>query len=257
MTDPDDLAAKLAEDIRHRRPFRDLPPEELPDEVAAHEAQARVVARVYGEGEAIGGRKIAWNAPGQVEKMGLSAPGAGVVPRDLIHNAPPVLREADYLSFAIEPEIAAVLKAPLAPREGGHTRASVAAAIDLLAPAFELLDPRGASGPRPESFIATNINNRGLVLGGPGLPPEAVDAAALPSVVTCNGEPWLEKVGAAPMHPLDAAVFLADHFNARGVTLQPGEVLLLGTHMPLRRVSAPARLRFELGALGVAELELV
>lgn len=256
MPDLSALAAELAADVRDRRPFRDLRPEELPDAAAAHEVQAALVREVYGEGEAIGGRKIAWNAPGQAASMGLEAPGAAVVPRALIHHGPPTLKAGDYLTFAIEPELAAVLKAPLAPREGGHDRAAVAAAIDRIRPAFELLDPRGASKPRPESFIATNINNRGLVLGGPGLPPEEADHRKLRSVVTLDGETLLDQADAAPMDPLEAAAFLVGHFNGRGQTLAAGEILLLGAHMPLRLVEAPARMRFECGALGAAEFEI-
>lgn len=256
MSTPDEIADLLAADVAAARPFRDLPEELLPDAAMAHDVQERVVARVYGEAEAIGGRKIAWNAPDQPAKLGLAAPGAGVVPRAMIRRDRPRLNAADYLTFAMEPEIAAELAAPLPPRAGGHDRASAAAAVGRLCPAFELLDPRGAEGPRPESFIAANINNRGLVLGGPGLPPEAVEPGRLHSVVICNGEPILDRTGAAPMHPLDAVAFLANHFNARGRTLEAGEILLLGTHMPLRRIEAPARLRFELGALGVAEFEI-
>lgn len=174
----------------------------------------------------------------------------------MIRESPARLDAAAYRTFAIEPEIAAVLGADLAPRPGGHDRASVAAAVSRLHPAFELLDRREVGDAGPLSVIASNVFNAGLVLGGPGLPPAEVDPLALRSVVTLDGETLLDRTGAAPMDPLEAAAFLANRFNALGQTLRAGEILLLGAHLPPRAVPGAAKMRFEAGALGAAEFEI-
>ncbi|MAS42747.1 MAG: hypothetical protein CML43_06290 [Rhodobacteraceae bacterium] len=270
MTDPDpapksaaapdpELVAALVADIRARAPFRDPGEAAIPDKAAAYAVQAAVVAALAPDHGGIGGRKIAWNWPDQIASQGLGEPAAACVLADMIVPSGVALEAADYRSFAIEPEIAAVLKAPLAPREGGHDRASAAAAVGRFHPAFEFLDPRAGKAPRPFAIVAQNINSRGLALGGPGLTPDEVDDGfwtGLRSLVTQDGETILDVTPGWPMHPLDSVAFLANRFNALGQTLAAGETLLLGTHLPPRPIAAPASLRFEAGALGAVAFTL-
>jgi len=151
-----------------------------------------------------------------------------------------------------------VLMAPLAPREGGHDPATVMEAIESFRPAFEILDQRGFAPGENAAFsaIAADIFSEGLVLGGPGLPPEEVTPPALRSFVTLDGEAILDQEDAAPMHPLAAVAFLANRFNRFGETLQTGEVLLLGSHMPPYRHSGAGAFRFSCGALGEVAFEI-
>lgn len=259
----DALAEALAAEILGNAPFRDPGPEALPDVEAAYAVQAAVVKRLQGARGAVAGRKIAWNSAAQLQALKLAEPGAAVVLGGQVLADGAVLKASDYATFAFEPEIAAVLRAPMAPREGGHDRASAAAAVARLHPAFELLDQRGFAGERPEAALAANVFNVGLVLGGPGLAPEVLDPEALRSVVTLQSlaetdeTVLLDRIAAAPMHPLDAVAFLANRFNRLGVTLAAGEVLLLGAHLPPYRHPGTGRLRFECGALGAVGLEIV
>lgn len=249
-------AAALIEDIPARAPFRDWPEDVLADVEAGFAAQTRVAEGLAPRFGGIGGRKIAWNTPAQMEAMGLSEPGAAVVFKDLIRPSPARFAEADFMTFTVEPEIAAILGEDLAPRYGGWTAETVRPAIARLVPAFEILDWRGFAGGRPASAIAANVFNAGAVLGGPGAAPEEVDPAALRSIVEASGETILDKEGAAPMDPFAAAAFLANRFNRLEQTPKAGEILLLGAHVPPTKVSAPARWRFSLGALGEVEFEL-
>ena len=252
-----DLAARIADDIMARAPFDDLgasAPTSLPE---AYALQAKVAAKLADHLGGIGGRKIGWNSPAQMEQTGLGEPVAANVFADLTKASPARLSAADYRSFVMEPEIAAILQADLAPTPKGHDRASVIEAVARLVPAFEILDPREMGKPTPFTIVAQNINNRGLVLGGPGLPPQDVDADALHSTVTCNGEVMLDAGGAAPMDPLTAVAFLANKFNSLGITLKAGEILLLGAHLPPTPIPAPAKMRFDLGAMGATEFELI
>lgn len=255
MTDA--LAEALAAEILGNAPFRDPGPEALPDVEAAYAVQAAVVKRLEAARGPVAGRKIAWNSAAQLSALKLTEPGAAVVLGRQVLADGAVLKAADYATFAFEPEIAAVLRAPMAPREGGHDRASAAAATARLHPAFELLDQRGFAGERPEAALAANVFNVGIVLGGPGLAPEGFDPDALRSVVTLDDAVLLDKPAAAPMHPLDAVAFLANRFNRLGVTLAAGEVLLLGAHLPPYRHPGTGRLRFACGALGSVALEIV
>jgi 2-keto-4-pentenoate hydratase len=258
MNDPAQLGRALAQDIEARAPFRHLTEDEAPDLEAAHAIQIECARALEGARGPLGGRKIAWNTPAQMEAFGLHEPGAGRVFASQIRPSGARLNAADYATFAIEPEIAAVLSAPLAPVEGGHDPASVIEAIAMFRPAFEILDQRGfAPGPNAApSALAADIFSEGLILGGPGLTPQQLTPSALRSTVTQNGETILDKEDAAPMHPLAAVAFLANRFNRLGETLQAGEVLLLGAHLPPHRIEGAASLRFDCGALGEVAFEI-
>ena len=136
MTDPAALGRALAQDIEARAPFRYLTEGEAPDLEAAHAIQIECARALEAARGPLGGRKIAWNTAPQMEACGLTEPGAGRVFASQIRRSGARLNAADYATFAIEPESAAVLKSPLAPVEGGHDPASVIAAILASRPAF-------------------------------------------------------------------------------------------------------------------------
>ncbi|SET26704.1 fumarylacetoacetate hydrolase family protein [Oceanicella actignis] len=254
------LAPDIAADIAAPAPFRDPGPD-LADMDAAYAVQLEVAARLAPGRGGVAGRKIAWNSAQQLAMAGLAEPGAAHVFADQIaaaQDGPARIEAARFMSLAVEPEIAAILAADMAPRPGGHDRASAAAAVARLVPAFEILDRRRVDpGARPVAVVAANIFNAGAALGGPGAAPDQVDPARLRARVTLNGETLLDAEGTAPMDPLEAVAFLANRFNALGQTLRAGETLLLGAHLPPRQIDAPARLRFEIAQLGAVALEVV
>ncbi|MEO1460606.1 MAG: hypothetical protein AAFV49_24045, partial [Pseudomonadota bacterium] len=118
--DPAALASRFAADIAARAPFRHLTTEEAPDLDAAHAIQIETARALAEDRGPLGGRKIAWNTAPQMEQFGMPEPGAARVFASQILGTGARLAAADYATFAMEPEIAAVLKAPLAPVEGGH-----------------------------------------------------------------------------------------------------------------------------------------
>ncbi|MEO0679564.1 MAG: hypothetical protein AAF192_04015 [Pseudomonadota bacterium] len=258
MSDPVALGREIAADIAARAPFRHLTTEEAPDLDAAHAIQIETARALAEDRGPLGGRKIAWNTAPQMEQFGMPEPGAARVFASQILGTGARLAAADYATFAMEPEIAAVLKAPLAPVEGGHDPATVMAAIDSFRPAFEILDQRGFAPGDNAAFsaVAADVFSEGLILGGPGLSPEETTPPALRSVVTLDGEALLDQEDAAPMHPLAAVAFLANRFNRLGETLQAGEVLLLGAHLPPYRHAGAGAFRFQLGALGEVAFEI-
>ncbi|HKK35503.1 MAG TPA: hypothetical protein VJ994_04350 [Paracoccaceae bacterium] len=260
MAEAGDGAARAAETLIEEMParadFRDFGADALPDMDAAYDAQTRVAGALGPKAGGIGGRKIAFNTPEQMQAMGLSEPCAAVVFKDLIRESPARFSEGDFATFTVEPEIAAILCEDMAPRYGGWDAESAHAAVGRFVPAFEILDRRRFEGGRPEAIVAANVFNAGAVLGGPGKAPGEVDFSEIRSVVEADGETKVDKVDAAPMDPFAAVAFLANRFNRLGQTPRAGEVMLLGAHLPPTPVSAPARWRFALGPLGEVEFEI-
>ncbi len=244
------IAKQIAEDILDNEPFRSLD-----DPTAAPEAgyavqfeMAPIVAAAKG---GVGGRKIAWNLPALMEKFGMKQPGAAHVFKDDICIGDANLKLGDYRSFMMEPEFAAILAVDLAPRAGGWDRESAADAVSHFTVAFELLDRRDGPAEHAASIIANNIFNAGLCYDPEAaIKPRDLDPSKLTTIVEHDDDEILNKTGAAPQHPLDAVAFLANHFNAHGVTPKAGEILLCGAHMPLYPMDHPGRLTMKIEGVG-------
>lgn len=248
--------ALIATDILEGRPFRPLADETAPPS-AGYPVQNAAMAKVAPQRGGVGGRKIAWNLPALMEKFSLTEPGAGHVCAAQIRRGDAELKLADYADFMMEPELVAVLAVDLAPRAGGWSRESAAEAVSFFTTGFELLDRRGSKSAHPASMIANNIFNAGLCYDASGgVKPHDLDPGALTTIVEHDGVEILNAKGAAPQHPLDAVAFIANHFNAHGVTPKAGEVLLCGAHMPLYPVSAPGKLTMRIEGVGEVSFTL-
>lgn len=244
------IAEKIAKDIIEGAEFRSLDDAAAPPQ-AGYEIQfemAPIVAEAKG---GVGGRKIAWNAPALMEKFGMASPGAAHVFRDEICAGGANLKLHDYRNFMMEPEFAAILAVDLAPRAGGWDRDSAAEAISHFTVAFELLDRRNGPAEHAASILANNVFNAGLCFDPEArLAPADMDPEKLTTIVHHDDKEILNKTGAAPQHPLDAVAFLANHFNANGVTPRAGEILLCGSHMPLYPMEMTGKITMAVEGVG-------
>ncbi len=250
------IAELIADDILDHREFRPLEdPSARPE--AGYAVQFDMAAMVAPQKGGYGGRKIAWNTPALMEKFGLKVPGAAHIFADDICRGDANLRLADYMNFMMEPEFAAILAIDLAPRAGGWDRESAADAVSHFTVAFELLDRRNGPAEHAASIIANNIFNAGICYDPEGgIKPHDLNPEALTTVVTHDGDVILDRTGAAPMHPLDAVAFLANHFNAHGVTPKAGEVLMCGAHMPLYPMTKTGDLTITVAGVGEVSFRL-
>ncbi|MCC2111366.1 MAG: fumarylacetoacetate hydrolase family protein [Hyphomicrobiales bacterium] len=260
MTEMAETANAIASDIAGLRPFRQIGINRADGFSPAYDVQDAVVDRLIAASDRSGicGYKLAFNSAALLEKLEIDEPGHARIFADQRCDSPAVLDAGGFHTLVIEPEIAAIFNAPLGARSGGHDRNSVIGAIDRFVPAFELLDLRGAAlaAETVVDIVAHNIFNAGIVIGGPGCAPDALDVDAVRMTLSVNGETVAEVTGAVPQHPLDAIAWLADRLGERGRTIEAGMVVLCGTHTPPRPVSAPARLTMEMSGLGSAEFSI-
>lgn len=259
MTDAemDALAETIASDVIEQRPFDPHGEAVGTDLDLAYRVQEKVVRRLMAHrpGRAIGGYKLAFNKASSFAYYGITEPCLAPVFGDRIVRSGAQLDGGAYRELVIEPELIVTLAADVA---AGADHAAVAAAIGLVQPGFELMDARGAFAHDPSAAeaVAQGIYNAGAVVGDPGVAIEALDPAAIETTVTIDGAVVGQAVGAAPQHPVDAVAWVAGALAARGERLKSGMIVLCGTHLPTRTITAPADIRVDMSGLGRAEFRL-
>lgn len=252
--------AEIAADMLNARPFRPhagATPRSLAD---GYSLQDAVVAHLLDTGarQGVAGYKVAANAPHLMRHFGLDEPVSARVFADEVVPSGASLSLGSFHSFAIEPEIAAVFASDLPAGAAPHSPETVAAAIGHLVPAFELLDLRGTVLPQVHlpDVVAQNVTNVGAVPGGPGCPPGDVPGRGVVTELFVNDTLADRIEDGAPQPPIEAATWMANHLASRGIGLEAGQIVLLGTHTPIRPITEPCRLRLSIGALGEASLIL-
>ncbi|WP_165937594.1 2-keto-4-pentenoate hydratase [Antarcticimicrobium sediminis] len=201
----------------------------------------------------VGGHKLAVNGAPQMAHFGVSDPAAGRILADEMYESDAVLHSSRFQEIGIEPELAAVMGPGVADLDGPVDRATAMAAIVCFRPAIELIDQRGVPMPKVElaQAIAVNVFNAGIVLGRGSIAPDALDLDALEVTLDLDGARVGTATGAAPQHPCDAVAWLIGHLARRGQRLDPGMVVMCGTHLPLRVLDPEARqVEVTMGGLG-------
>lgn len=259
ISDPDiaALADRITDEIIDRRAFDPHADRVGTDLGLAYRIQQRVVERL-GAGRAdpgIGGYKIAFNKASSMDYYGIGEPCLAPVFADSIVGTGAELLGAAYNELVIEPELIVTLTRDLT---DWADRAAIMAAMGPVRPGFELMDVRGAFAhdPTAAQAVAQGIYNAGAVVGGPGVAIGALDLARLHTRVAIDGGVVGEAVGAAPQHPVEAVAWVAKTLAARGEQLKSGMIVLCGTHLPTRSVTAPAGIRVDMAGVGSAEFRL-
>lgn len=260
MTQDSSTAERIVSDIHGACTF-DAHPMQTPRTQGAAYALQDQVAEILSQDSAFGpvaGWKIAANSKALLERFGIGEPASGRVFGALRRDSPAELRASNYRQFALEPEIAAVMKTTLPAQDAPFDATTVQGAIDRFVPAFELLDMRDCDMAQIHlpDIIAQNISNVGAVIGGPGLAPDRLDISTLRTTLTIDGEMRHDVTGAAPQDPLEAVTWLANHLAARGLTLEAGQIVLCGTHSPIWYHDGTGQIVLEMSGLGRAVLRI-
>lgn len=185
--------------------------------------QASVAAEL---GARIGGWKVALPPDGSV----ISAP----VFDELIAGDGVVLAREAHLRQGIECELAFRLARPL-PKQPptGYEAEHVLPALGEAMAAFELLQCRltaAFQSARPQ-LLADNLGNGGVVLGRPLTFSQEVDLTDIAVVLAAGDSELLSKRGGNPVgNPLRAVVALAEHLANRGLSLEPGQIVMTGSY---------------------------
>jgi 2-keto-4-pentenoate hydratase len=203
------------------------------------------------------GYKIGLTSKRMQEMCGVNHPNSGVVFEKRLHKSGDTLSLSKLLRLGIEFECCARLGTPLPPRGKPYALAEVAAAVDAVCPAFEVIDDRNSDYPLDLlSLIADNSWNEGNVLGE--FKSTWPDLGAEKSVLECNGKVIDEGRGSDVLgHPFEPLRWLANNLNDRGQTLKAGEIVLTGSWVTTRFPKAGEHYKYTIGGVGAVEITLV
>lgn len=269
MSNPDPLVQRAAQWLMQehdaKRRFTPLSGANRPADIAqAYDVQDQLVAlRLAAWNCARSGYKIALTTPAMRKFVGYDNSIAGQVLARDVQVSPARISLAGYGRMGFECELAFLMGADLPQGAQAPDRAAVAACIEAVAPAFELVDDRAADyaafgkddGATMLTLAADNAWNHGVVLGAWRRDWRDIDLGAVRGLAYINGEPAGEGFGRDVLgHPLDAMVWIARHLHQRGRTLKKGELVITGSLITSKFPKAGDQVRFN--AEGVGEVTL-
>lgn len=187
----------------------------------------------------VGGFKLAINSPPQLAHFGVSDPVCGRIFGGEIHTSGVQLSRSTFQALSIEPEIAAVLTAGVETLQQPISREQALSLIGAFRPAIELIDTRGNVVPQMTlgHVVALNVFNAGIVLGDASVAPQDLSLSDMHVTVDDDDQRMGETTGTAPQDPVEAVMWLINHQIARGVALEAGQIIMCGTHLPIRTLA--------------------
>lgn len=205
------------------------------------------------------GHKIGCTTPVMQKYLGIFNPCSGeIFAATQIPNGGKLVR-ADYRRLGVECEIVAELSRDISASEAPFTRESVASAVGAILAGIEVVDDRYREYKTlgVPTLIADNFFNAGFVLGAPVRDWRDLDLATLEGSMAINGHEVGRGNGAMVLgHPMEALVWLANSRAKRGLGLQSGQHIFLGSVVETKWLNTGDALRIELSALGTVELQV-
>ncbi|MCR6628679.1 MAG: fumarylacetoacetate hydrolase family protein [Magnetospirillum sp.] len=195
------------------------------DVADAYAVQALSVARRHARGERLVGYKMGLTSRAKMQQVGVSEVIWGRLTDAMRVEEGGRVSMGRYVHPRVEPEIAFLMKAPLA---GEVSAAEALAAVGAVAPALEIIDSRykDFKFSLPD-VIADNSSSSGFVLGG--WHPPAIDFGNLGIILEADGRPVQIGSSAAILgHPLRSLVAAARLVAAGGGHIEAGTIILAG-----------------------------
>ena len=228
-------------------PVRDLIGSD--DIAAAYAVQQEIGLLRREKGGRIVGHKIGLTSPAVQKQLGVDQPDFGLLFDDMDVSALAVVPMAGLLQPRIEAEIAFVLGADLT---GDFTPADVRAAVDVMAPALEIVASRIAGWDISiADTIADNASSGLFVLGAERLRLDELEPVDVQMELSVDGEVVSKGSGAACLgDPLTALAWLATAARDLGDPLRAGQVVLSGALGPMVPVRPGMHVTATLSGLG-------
>jgi 2-keto-4-pentenoate hydratase len=205
------------------------------------------------EGEQRGGWKIGWTSGAARDRGGPGFRPFGFVLASRILPSGSVLSSDQVPGGALEPEICVTIGSQLAGPD--VTTEQARAAVESVAPAFEVISHRLPDGLSLAARIGNGLNNWGLVVGEQHEPGLALDD--LPVEVRRDGA-LLDSGVSNPDRvddPFLSLTRVTRELHALGLALEPGQQLITGSITPGIKIEA-GRYEATFGPLGSVAVDI-
>jgi 2-oxo-3-hexenedioate decarboxylase len=242
--------ARLLDDAaRHAKAVPQIDPHGERSLADAYAIQSASIQRRLARGERRVGVKMGFTSRAKMVQMGIDDVIWGRLSSGMQVEEGAPLKFARFVHPRVEPELAFVLKKPLA---GDATLVEALAAVEAVAPALEIIDSRY----RDFKFslpdvIADNASSSGFVIGAWSDPRQ--DFGNLGLTLSIDGR--VVQVGSTAAilgHPLRSLVAAARLSAAAGEPLQAGWVVMAGGATPAEWIKPGQYVSIEMERLGTA-----
>jgi 2-oxo-3-hexenedioate decarboxylase len=221
----------------------------------AYAIQALSMKRRYARGEQRIGIKMGLTSRAKMQQVGVDEVIWGHLTDGMRLEEGATLSRANYVHPRAEPEIAFLLKAPLA---GDVTAAEAMAAVEAIAPAIEIIDSRyqDFKFTLPD-VVADNSSSSGFIVGNWFAPDTPIDNLGI--ILEADGRAVQVGSTAAILgHPVRSLVAAARMVARAGEVLKPGDIILAGGATAAHPLGIGMHIRavFQgLGAVGITVTE--
>jgi len=241
------FAARLDEAARTAKATPQIDPESVMSLEQAYQIQAANIAHRVERGEKLVGVKMGFTSRAKMIQMGIDDVIWGRLTSDMRVEEGTTLKLSDYVHPRVEPEIAFLLKAPLA---GDVSASEALAAVEAVAPALEIIDSRykDFKFSLPD-VIADNASSSGFVIGNWHAPD--TDLSNLGMAMSFNGK--VQHVGSSAAilgNPVRALVAAARLAAEAGIPLQAGSIVMAGAATAAEWLLPDTYVRLDIQNLG-------
>jgi len=224
----------------------------------AYAIQDAWTARRVAAGRRPVGYKLGLTTPGTQRALGVDRPIYGILFADMAVPNRGDLPLKELIAPRVEPELAFVMRAPLA---GECTAAEALEAVELAAPALEIIDNRvipidtDTAKPRTALDIVADAGGAaGFVIADRRFNPRNVVLADIEVVLTSADGREMGRFSDVFGSPENALVELARELARHGRALAAGDIVLTGSPLKPASIAAGSKVTADFGALGTIEL---
>jgi 2-oxo-3-hexenedioate decarboxylase len=216
----------------------------------AYRVQAASLGRRYQRGENRVGIKMGFTSRAKMAQMGIDEMIWGRLTDQMLVEDGGTIDFAGFVHPRVEPEIAFLLKAPLA---GRVTPVAALAAVEGVAPALEIIDSRYRDFKFSLTDVVADNSSSSAFVVGPWADPRR-DFSNLGMILSIDGAARQIGSSAAILgHPIRSLVAAARLAEAAGEPLKAGDIIMAGGATAAEPLSPGQHVRIEIQRLGMAE----
>jgi 2-keto-4-pentenoate hydratase len=192
--------------------------------------QTRVIERWRAAGEEIGGWKVGWTSRKQRDSGGKDFRPFGYILAGRILPSGAQVDPSGIVRGQVEAEIC--LKIGQRLTGDAVTRAEAHAAVESIAPAFEINARRLANTLPLACRIGNGLNNWGLVVGPAAPPPTSLEGIAVEQF--CDGERLAQAETSDTIldDPYLSLARVVSQLSRHGLAVEPGQYVITGSILP-------------------------